>query len=202
MTADVTRLFVAIDLDAAVASDVEEVRRLLTASDPWLGQRALRFVEPAQVHLTVRFIGEVADEVATAVAGVLDTAVPVPPFTLTLAAPGWLPGPSRPRVLTYDVVSGQDEVRRVHAFVEAALGGAGIAGEARPFVPHVTLARVRDEWARRVRAEAATIERRLRDRAPLASVVTGLTLFESRLTPRGAVHTPRVRAPLDPGDGR
>ena len=197
-----TRLFVAIDLDAAVARDVEEVRRILTAVDPGLGRRALRFVDPAQVHLTVRFIGEVADEAAEAIAGVLDTAVPVPPFRLTLAAPGWLPGPSRPRVLKYDIVSGQDEVRRVHAFVDAALGRVGIPAEARPFVPHVTLARVRDEWARGVRADAASIAQRLQGRAPLASAVTGLTLFESRLTPQGAVHTPRVRAPLDPGGAR
>jgi RNA 2',3'-cyclic 3'-phosphodiesterase len=116
----------------------------------------LRFVDPAQVHLTVRFIGEVTDEVTTAIAGVLDTIVPVPPFTLALAAPGWLPGPARPRVLKYDIASGQDELRRVHAFVEAALGRVGIPGETRPFVPHVTLARVRDEWARRVRADAAS----------------------------------------------
>jgi len=197
-----TRLFVAIDLDAAVAVDVEDVRRVLSASHPWLGQRALRFVDLSQVHLTIRFIGEVTDEVASAIAGALATVVPVPPFTLTLAAPGWLPGPLRPRVLKYDVVSGRDEVRGVHAFVEDALGRVGLAREARPFVPHVTLARVRDEWARRVQAEAESIGRRLRDRAPVSTAVTGITLFESRLTPRGAVHTPRARAPLDPGGGR
>lgn len=196
---ELVRLFVAVELEAAVARAVDDVRRTLTAANAWLGARALRWVDAAQVHLTLRFVGEVTPEVGEALSRALDTTVPVAPFALTLGRPGWLPGPARPRVLTFDAVSGADDLRRVHAFVERLVTGAGIAADSRAFVPHVTLARVRDEWARRVRAEAARVESCLRERAPVTTAVREVTLFESLLTPRGAVHTPRRRAPLVAG---
>jgi 2'-5' RNA ligase len=140
----------------------------------------------APEHITLRFLGEVDGPTAATVSGALAAvAGRSAPFAMTLAGVGGFPDLERPRIVYAEVAEGRAEVVRLAADVQDALAGVGVPPEGRPFLPHVTILRVRSprdrERARRLVDELGT--------RPIAStVVRELLLKESDLRPEGAVH--------------
>jgi 2'-5' RNA ligase len=140
----------------------------------------------APEHLTLRFLGEVDEptvaRVSMALAGVAARSAP---FELTLAGVGAFPDPARPRVVYVDVAEGRSQVVRLAADVQTALSEIGIPPEERPFVPHVTVLRVRSPWDRE---RAQRLFEELGGRTIASTNVRELLLKESDLRPEGAVH--------------
>jgi 2'-5' RNA ligase len=170
------RLFVALELPAVVRAALHG-----WAAEQVAGVERLRLVTPESLHVTLCFLGsrpaaEIEEIAATCRAAVSALAGP----QLTVGEALWLP-PRRPRVLTV-ALAGDDEARL--AAVQSALSRALVAGgfyepETRPFLAHVTVARVgRDA---RIRPRELP--------APGAMGFTGerITLFASRLG-KGPVH--------------
>jgi len=132
------RLFVALDLPAPVRAALVRWQRERLAAEP-----ALRVVRPEGLHVTLCFLGW-RDPPEAEVLGPLVLAAAAPVSDLGLAAPAWLP-PRRPRVLAIDVEDGAGDLAHLQERLSAALAAAGgYVPEARPFRPHVTVARVRD----------------------------------------------------------
>ena len=103
-------------------------------------------------------------------------AAPVP--ALTVAGPAWLP-PRRPRVLAVDLTDPEGACARLQASVSAALAAIGAyTPERRPFRPHVTVARVR----KGARVDTGLPPMSVHD----AFAAAALTLYRSRLSPKGA----------------
>ena len=181
------RLFVAID-------PPEDVRRRLGALSR--GLDGARWVPLDQVHLTLRFLGEVGSEASERIASSLE-AVREPRFSLTLAGVGRFPparpkplrrgeGPSRraPRIL-WAGIEEQPRLTALHDAIEARVREAGLPPEDKLFSPHLTLARLREGtpsdavelWLERGRA--------FRE-GPFA--VDRFSLYSSVLAPTGAQH--------------
>lgn len=180
------RLFVAIDTP-------QHVKDSLTAlHDPEI--HGARWVKPHTMHLTLRFIGEVdADGLARyrqALARVQGT-----PFEMGVRGVGRFPPSAEkaPRVL-WAGIDAPDALYTLQAAVSAALEGAGLGKEAhRDYHPHLTLARLK------VRRPADKVEAFLQHHADFEIdpfPVTEFVLYESELTPQGAVYTHRARYPL------
>jgi 2'-5' RNA ligase len=124
------RLFVALELPLAVRD------ALLAAMG---GVAGARWQRDDQLHLTLRFIGEVDRHQAADVAAALGT-VNVVPFRLSLAGPGSFD--KRGRIDTLWVgVTPQDEVAALARRVDQALQRIGLPAETRAFLPHITVAR-------------------------------------------------------------
>ena len=184
------RLFVAIELDdrarAAIAEHQQHVQKVVGVG------RDRTWISPARMHLTLAFLGDVKEphssEVVRATASPLDVA----PFTLALGGVGAFPPRGAPRVIWIGTTTGSAEAIAVQRIVAERLRGVGVAVESRRFHPHVTLARWRG--ARPAdRARIAAID----DEAEVARVhVDHVTLFESRLSPRGPTYTALARATL------
>jgi 2'-5' RNA ligase len=172
------RLFVAAELP-------DDVRAALAAWRPRDG--ALRAVHQAGLHVTLCFLGW-RDETRVGEIGAAATACAAPVGALSVQAGLWLP-PRRPRVLA---VALDDPHHRLAALQQrvsdAMVKAAGYEPEARPFLPHVTVARVR----RGERAPRGDLP------APpaLRFVPTALTLYRSRLGRQGARYEPLASAPL------
>jgi RNA 2',3'-cyclic 3'-phosphodiesterase len=155
----------------------------------------------APEHLTLLFLGEIPNErVGTIVDALTPLGAAMAPFDLTLEGVGAFPSAERPRVVWVGAKEGAAELSRLAGLVRQALpAGKGAAREG-PFVPHLTLFRVRSGTDRR-RAEellngAATAPpaRRLR--------VREFVLKESELSARGATHRTVATFPLSgPGSG-
>jgi 2'-5' RNA ligase len=180
------RCFVAILLDddarTAVAGEVDRLRPLC---------RAVAWVPAANLHVTLRFLGEQPDAAVDGlVEGLEETARLTPPFTLGLHGVGAFPGLERPRILWVGVAAGALELRALQARVQAALEARGFGREPRPWHPHLTVGRVFDpgRWRREagpaLRGEVA----RLGTRALADLAVTRIALMRSDLRPTGARH--------------
>ncbi len=168
------RLFVAIDLP-------DEVRERIASLDGTVPGG--RWVPREQLHLTLRFIGEVDEEGFRGIKSVLE-GVRGAPFVLTLAKVGHFPPGRRPRVLWVGI-EGCAALLELQQRVEAALAGAGIIPEERRFSPHITVARLKETSAETV---TAFEERHAAFRAGPVSV-TEFHLYSSSLTRAGAIHT-------------
>jgi len=105
------------------------------------GVPGARWVDPGNFHLTLRFIGEITEDVAADVDEAL-TRVKAPRFSLQLAGAGVFGG-NKPRALWIGVER-SPELVRLHDRIEQALVRTGLEPEARKFTPHVTLARLRE----------------------------------------------------------
>ena len=105
------------------------------------GMPGARWVDAGNLHLTLRFIGEVGRDVATDIDDALGR-LRARRFTLQLAGTGVFGG-DRPRALWVGVER-EPELVSLHGKIEQALIRIGLDPEPRKFVPHVTLARLRD----------------------------------------------------------
>jgi RNA 2',3'-cyclic 3'-phosphodiesterase len=189
------RLFVAIDLtDAQRAAASRVVESLQRALEEVRAPRAVRWAPPAQMHVTLRFIGEVAETDGMRLAESLAPPLAVTPFTLALGRPGVFPGPSRPRVLWIGLVEGSDGAAASHDEIEQRLTAAGAAPEARAFRAHLTIGRVRELRAAQAAALRDAMNGLRIDPAP--ATVTHTTLYRSHLSPKGARYEPLVRTLL------
>ncbi len=100
-----------------------------------------KWVDPGNFHLTLRFIGEIAEDVAADVDEALSR-INAPRFVLQLAGTGVFGG-NKPRQLWVGVER-HPELVRLRDRIEQALLRVGLEPEQRKFAPHVTLARLRD----------------------------------------------------------
>lgn len=175
------RLFVAVELPDAVREGLSR----LCADVP-----GARWVEPEQMHLTLRFIGEVDGLVEREVVDAL-ARVRAEPFSVSLSGVGHFPPRGLPRVL-WAGVERSEALAALHDRVERALQRAGLEPERRRFFPHVTLARLRGTPARAV---GSFLVAHGLYRSP-AFAVDVFHLYSSRLTPKRAVYRIEASYPL------
>ncbi|WP_419949364.1 RNA 2',3'-cyclic phosphodiesterase [Candidatus Palauibacter sp.] len=156
--------------------------------------RALEGVRPVrveQLHLTLRFIGEVDGRLEARLAREIAAATAeAPRFDLTVRSAGVFPSLRRARVIW----AGVDEdaaLTALQARVEAAVVRAGVAPEPRPFRPHVTVGRIRGAAPPRGLADEIS-----RVRLEAAVAVHEVFLMRSKLLPRGARHAEVASCPL------
>ena len=182
METETERLFIAVTLPQPVR-DV-----LTTLEQPLTG---VTWTRPEQLHLTLRFLGDVPVATLSAIEAHLAT-VKVAPFVLPLEGCGTFPPSAPPRVLWIGVGSGHPRLFQLRQRIDDALIAAGLWLDVRTFHPHATLARCRDESknavTRWVQAHREFIAPPFR--------VDAFDLYASELRPSGAVHTLRRRFPL------
>jgi 2'-5' RNA ligase len=166
------RLFVAIRPPAPIGD-------LLL--DTMEGFPALRRADADQLHLTLRFIGEVERPLAQDIAAVLAT-LRFDAFTLRIAGVGRFDHQRRGAL--WAAVAPDEPVAALAAKVERACVQVGLAAERRAFHPHITLAR----YGRDARAEPGTFVARHADLASETFTVDRFLLFESHLGRDGAYH--------------
>jgi RNA 2',3'-cyclic 3'-phosphodiesterase len=172
------RLFAALELPGEVVAALEGWARACE-------RPGLRILPPASLHVTLAFLGERPDAEAGAIGDAV-LACTQPVGGLRIGEPVWL---GRGGALAADLGDEEGACTRLQARVAAALAALGAyAPEQRPFRPHVTVARVR---------RGARVARQVPDPPALGPFAgTALTLFASRLSPRGASYSPVVRADL------
>lgn len=189
------RLFVALE-------PPDPVRRRLAALAAGLRRSAgraadeIRWVDPANVHLTLQFLGAVPEErVAAVEAALREAAADARPFALELRGAGGFPNARRPRVLWAALGGDVGPLAALATDVSRRLAPLGFPPEERPFAAHVTLGRARDRRGAPGLA-GALAEAARADGAPWRAAE--LVLFESHLSPKGPRYEAIARAPLGP----
>jgi len=177
------RTFVAIDLSGEIREKARESQEILAQSE---GRLAI--VDPANLHITLKFLGEVDPAQIEPIIEALRTASAAP-FNLTVGPPVCNP-PQRPRVIWCDVTDGGESAALARQ-VDDLLAPLGFPREKRPFRPHVTLARVKEFHP----SQCSLVERTPRE--PLGRFrVEQINLKKSTLTPRGPIYEDLAEAAL------
>jgi 2'-5' RNA ligase len=158
-----------------------EVRRKALASARRLpSANRVRWARPENVHLTLKFLGDVREEALDGLSAALGETCPGhSPFDATLTELGAFPSARRARILWAGVGAGSDRLRSLAADIDAALAPLGFEREKRPYVPHLTLGRVRGQPASL--DLPSSIE-------ALGFWVRHVELMESALTAEGAIY--------------
>ncbi|HLB54394.1 MAG TPA: RNA 2',3'-cyclic phosphodiesterase [Gemmatimonadales bacterium] len=177
------RLFIAVPLPPPALEQAGFLLRGLMERE-W----PVRWVRDDGLHITLKFFGEVMPDRLDAIEDALrHAAAGIHSVSLALGTGGALPTPRRPRVLHLEVHAGP-ELEVLQDRLERACSEIGFAPEGRPFIPHITLGRVRE--GHRLPADA------IRQLEGLPSGPSfradRVVLFESRQTPGGPAYTVRA----------
>jgi 2'-5' RNA ligase len=176
------RLFAALELPRVAVAALEAFRDAAADPDVW------RPVPAESLHVTLAFLGATDEEAVPRLEAAL-RADPDPRAPRLRLAGSLLLPPRRPRVLCAALEDPDGTLGELQARVSAGLAATGAyTPEARPFRPHVTVARLRS-GARAPRVVDVVPER-------VEFRGESLTLFVSRLSPRGARYEPLVRVGL------
>lgn len=138
-----TRTFIAVELDAVVRAALERVIARLRSAAP-----EMRWANPAGLHLTLAFLGELGDERLAAAHEAAATAAGLGhPFSIEVGQPGYFGPKWAPRVIWAGVGGETAKLTAVQETLARELERCGFAREDRPFAPHLTLARLKGRIA-------------------------------------------------------
>ena len=176
------RAFIAVTPPTALQHTVAEIREVFQPIRiPW------RWVTPAQIHLTLKFLGDVPAEQVTVIAQAMACAAQgQTAFTLRAQSLGCFPHPSRPRVLWVGLADPSQALAHLNARLSAALLPLGFPPEDHPFHPHLTLARAQNVGRSR---ELWPIVQACHNRHFGDFSVTQFDLFQSQLQRGGALYS-------------
>ncbi len=175
------RLFVALDLP-------ENIQNLLRPM--CCGLVGARWVPHEQIHLTLRFIGEVDGAMFLSIGQALEE-IQIDPFTLQLDGVGFFPPRGKPRVLWVGVQR-NEELHRLQKRVESTLVACGLEPERRKYSPHITLARLKNTPL--ARAGRYHAHHALFMSPPFS--IDNFALYSSTLSKNGAKHYLEAQYPL------
>ena len=182
------RAFIAIDID-------ETVRQKLVAAQKGLAATGaqLNIVGAENVHVTMKFLGDVQESKMAAVADAIRAAVKgVQPFDMAVRGIGVFPGLKYISVIWAGVDDGRENVVAIQRNIDRELQKLGFPPE-RDFVPHLTLARVKSATARE------NLVAFIKENANAEFGVTraeAVELKQSTLTPKGPIYSTLARIEL------
>ena len=193
------RLFVAAALDVKIRESVGDAIEICRQQAD-LSSRSIKWIELANVHLTLAFLGEVTPEAATEVQAMIGRPWEQPAFCVGLSGAGAFPPAGPPRVIWLGFGAGGAELRTLHAEVETRLEPLGLRPERRPYHAHLTIGRVK----RATPAVGARIRPALRvmKLPPMRWLVDRVVLYESRLSAAGASYRVLTHTTLRHTEGR
>ena len=187
---EMVRSFVAFDLENdAVVKKLTDVQALLvkTGAD-------LKVVEPENIHVTMRFLGDVRMESVEKIYEAMKKALFVP-FEVRIQGVGAFPDARYPRVVWAGITHGANDLRSISSQLEPHLTALGFAPDPKGFSPHLTIARVKGG---KNKAELAKFISDRKDFDFGTILATCLRLKKSDLTPRGPVYS-TLREVCPPG---
>jgi len=180
------RSFIAIELPEEAKKGLARLRRELERDE----HKFVKWVDPAGIHLTLKFLGNIPSKrVAEITEAIKKASQGISPFHLEISGLGAFPSLRQARVFWVGVGGEMDQLSRLQQNIDSALAALGFAKEQRPFVPHLTLARIREGASppeRRSFGElvGSTV---FEDKYPVE--VEAVRLMRSQLTPAGAIYT-------------
>ncbi len=184
------RAFVAIELPEKVQGDIRNLQRAFASH-----RLDIRWVKPVNLHLTIKFLGDIDPSVTHTLGRVLsDTAANHPMFDLLPQGMGIFPNMRRPRILWAGIAGQTSVLRSIWKSVENALVPLGFETEKRAYKGHLTIGRIKTHMDQ---GRLATALRAQRDFVSEAFSVKRLVLFKSERQPNGPVYTKLWEMPLD-----
>ncbi len=187
------RAFIAVEISPTLQEAIQIQTAGLRAA---LGAGLIRWVPPGNLHLTLKFLGDISpsnvDLLSQMLAG---EAAQIQPFEMWIGDLGSFPSTKRPRVIWVglDAPAALEAVQRG---IEAAAARLGYAAEERPSSPHLTIGRVKQNLSvAELQKVRGALEESKIGRIGVARV-EAVHLFKSELQPAGSVYSKLFSVPL------
>ena len=181
------RTFIAIELSDEIKTALAQVQSHLKYSGA-----DVKWVEPANIHLTLKFLGEIDDKTCETVKSILDEiAKDTQPFEISLKDAGAFPKIEFPRVIWVGLDKGAKESTDLANRIDVALSTEiEFDKESRDFVAHLTIGRVRSGKNKQgLKEKLLSLETQVASSKAQGYVVKSVILFQSELTPAGPVYS-------------
>jgi len=180
------RCFVAIKLPEEVKAGLSRLQAELKSGK----QSPIKWVDPYNIHLTLKFLGNVNLDMTTQITGAIgEAARGVSPFHLEIKGLGVFPNPRRVQVIWVGMSGEVDKLLQLQKGIESALARLGFAPEARAFTPHLTLARVRERASPDERQKLGELIASTKFETEYTFPVEAVSLMRSQLTREGAIYS-------------
>lgn len=185
------RLFIGAEIPDQVRRGIESMGSYLAAS--WnIESRCL--VRSENLHLTIKFIGEVAQQRIMAICDALQKCEFPSPFVVSADRLVCLPERGAVGILSVGLAGDLDRLYHLHGVIESAFAELEIPRERRPYKPHITFARLRPPHSSPMRRSIESLDLTRAVTAPFQ--LNEVVLFESHLQATGARYVPLARFPL------
>lgn len=175
------RSFIAIESNEKVRDSLKMIQGQLekTGAD-------LKTVKPENIHLTLKFLGDVSESKLDEVKKLLEDISKPDPFEMEINGLGIFPRPSFIRVIWAGVSNGSEEAKLLRRELDKRLRSLGFSEEDKDFTPHLTIARVKSGKAKE---KLASIVKQESDTSFGKINVDKIKLKKSELTPEGPIYT-------------
>jgi 2'-5' RNA ligase len=178
------RLFIAIEIPAEVQ---EKLYAGLWTSDP-AKQNKIRLTQQRNLHLTLRFLGDVeVGQINTLELALKTAARTAVPFEIRIDQGGAFPNWKQPRIL-WAGFEALPVLTNLYQEIQCSLNTIGFPKESKPFKPHITLARVPDYLTPLTDEEKSTLQQSLSQIRINPFTVSQITLFQSDLSGKAPVY--------------
>jgi len=189
------RSFIAIELPDGVKRGLRELQAQLKESS----QAPIKWVDPANIHLTLKFLGNVAADRLNEITAAMTQAVQgTPSFSLKLQDLGVFPNPRRVQIVWVGVGGEVEKLARLQQRVESGLEKLGFPPEGRRFTPHLTLARLRDRATPEERQRLGQLIAETEFDAAPSFIADSVKLMKSQLTREGPIYSQISSVALKP----
>jgi 2'-5' RNA ligase len=180
------RSFIAIELPEEAKKGLAGLRKELERDE----HRFVKWVDPGGIHLTLKFLGNVPSRRISEITEAIRTAAKgISPFHLEISGLGAFPSLKQARVFWVGIGGELDALSGLQQNIDSALAALGFAKEERSFVPHLTLARIRQGASPLERRNFGELVGSTSFEDKYHVEVEAISLMRSQLTPAGAIYT-------------
>ncbi len=175
------RTFIAIELPKEIKEYLAGIQEKLKTS-----QADVKWVEPKNIHLTLKFLGDRDDKKIKQISSLLDEiSKEITSYQIKISSVGAFPKIEAPRVIWAGVSDGDNETKAIASKLEEEIAWLGIPKEDHPFSSHITIGRTRSGLNVEKLAGMLT---NMAGLMPQSFKATKITLFKSTLTAGGPIY--------------
>jgi 2'-5' RNA ligase len=179
------RVFIAIDINEEIRASIRALQGELK-DEAGIGKREVKWVEPTNIHLTLKFLGEIRDEEITDVCTIVERIVGrYNSFNLSVESLGYFGGRSA-RVCWIGVGAGKETLCQLQEELEEEFENGGWPKEERAFTGHLTVCRIKNIRAGQRIAEVSS---NYKDLEAGSVSVDSVKVYQSELTPKGPIYS-------------
>jgi 2'-5' RNA ligase len=179
------RVFVAIDINEEIRASIRALQGELMR-EAGTGKREVKWVEPTNIHLTLKFLGEIRDEEITDVCKIVESVVGRhSSFKLSIESLGYFGGRSA-RVLWVGVSEDKQALCQLQEDLEGKMEKGGWTKEERVFTGHLTVCRIKNV---RAGQRIAEVSANYKDFKAGFVSVDSVNVYQSELTPKGPIYS-------------
>ncbi|MGD8402622.1 MAG: RNA 2',3'-cyclic phosphodiesterase [Anaerolineales bacterium] len=187
------RAFIAVEIPPEIHQAIDKETASIRAA---LDKSLVRWVPTGNIHLTLKFLGDVSPANLEMLAQMLNVEVSKQPvFEMEFVGLGAFPNPKRPRVIWIGIQAPAG-LEALQYGIESAAATLGYPAEKRPFSPHLTIGRVKQKIGSAGMQKIRTALEETKVGTLGSARVSAVHFFKSDLKPTGAVYTQLFSAPL------